>query len=55
MNMNEQTPTFWVTYYSDFSGIAIFETEVSALRYAVGRGMFVHAVAEGIDLRELLS
>lgn len=31
----------WVAYYSDWSGVAVFPTEIEALRYAVSRSMLV--------------
>lgn len=30
--------TIWLAYYPDWSGFAIFETEIEALRFAVGYG-----------------
>jgi hypothetical protein len=41
----------WVTYYADWSGIAIFATELEALRYAVGRTMEVKFVEFGGEIR----
>lgn len=32
---------FWLAYYSDYSGFAVFATEIEALRYAVDRSMQV--------------
>lgn len=34
-------PGFWLVYYSDWSGIAVFDTEIDALRYAVEKQMQV--------------
>jgi hypothetical protein len=31
----------WLAYYADWSGVAVFATEIEALRYAVGRSMQV--------------
>lgn len=43
--------TVWVAYYSDWSGIAVFSTEIEALRYAVERGMQVKGLESGDELR----
>jgi len=37
--------TIWIAYHMDWSGFAIFETEIEALRYAVEHSMQVKAVA----------
>lgn len=42
----------WATYYPDRSGMAIFASEVDALRYAVGNSMQVFFWAYGLDLSE---
>lgn len=41
----------WVTYYNDWSGIAIFENEIDALRFAVANHMDVKFVEWGGDIR----
>jgi hypothetical protein len=41
----------WVAYYSDYSGISIFASELEALRHAVGKSMTVEFVPWGEDLR----
>jgi hypothetical protein len=42
----------WLAFYRDWSGLAVFATEVEALRYAVGKGMAVAFAKFGEDLRE---
>lgn len=42
----------WLAYYTDQSGMAIFGTEVEALRYAVERSMQVIFWQYGTDLGE---
>lgn len=45
--MNED-PTYWVAYYHDGSGFAVFPTELQALRLAVENpGMAVRQVNIG--------
>lgn len=44
----------WVVYYDDFSGFAVFSSEIAALRYAVSRTMQIAQVAFGEDVREQL-
>ena len=39
----------WVVYYSDRSGIAMFPTEIEALRVAVDRKMECKFVEWGVD------
>lgn len=34
----------WIAYYSDWSGFALFDTEIDALRFAVGSQMQVQAL-----------
>ena len=41
----------WVAYYSDWSGVSIFATEIEALRHAVGKSMEVGFFPWGSDLR----
>jgi hypothetical protein len=41
----------WCAYYSDWSGMAVFDDELAALRYAVERSMSVKHVLFGQDLR----
>ena len=45
----------WVAYYTDWSGLRLFASEVDALRYAVDHGMAVLFVAWGEDPREVES
>jgi hypothetical protein len=55
MTLRDQTaadPRLWLAYYGDFSGLAIFTDEISALRYAVEKEMKVKPVVPGEDLRE---
>jgi hypothetical protein len=42
----------WLAYYSDWSGMAVFATEIEALRYAVEKSMIVSPVVYGVDLKE---
>lgn len=42
----------WAAYYSDRSGVAIFATEIEALRYAVTNSMQVCFWEFGQDLVE---
>jgi hypothetical protein len=42
----------WLAYYDDWSAMAVFMTEVEALRYAVEHSMRAKEVRFGIDLRE---
>ena len=41
----------WVAYYSDYSGISVFQTEIEALRFAVSRGMWVERFESGGEVR----
>lgn len=41
----------WMAYYDDWSGCAVFPTELEALRYAVGSSMQVIECHAG-DVRE---
>lgn len=45
---------FWVAFYHDWSGMAVFTDELEARRYAMdgGRSMNVMFVSPGEDLRE---
>lgn len=43
----------WMTYYADWSGMAVFHSEIKALRHAVEHRMEIMEVPEGVDLREL--
>ena len=36
--------TIWMAYHTDWSGFALFATEIEALRYAVAHSMQVRAV-----------
>jgi hypothetical protein len=40
----------WVAYYYDRSGVAVFETEIEALRYALANSMQVKRAPFGVDL-----
>jgi hypothetical protein len=42
----------WLAYYSDWSGMAVFESELECLRYAVDKTMTVKYVPFGQDLRD---
>jgi hypothetical protein len=42
---------FWLAYYSDFSEMVAFPTEIEALRHAVGNHMSVKKVYAGFSLR----
>lgn len=44
----------WCAYHSDFSGIALFATELQALRYCVAENMKIKRVQRGKDLLEQL-
>jgi len=40
MKLRKKKPEgFWLCYYSDWSGIAIFDNELDAQRYACDSGM----------------
>lgn len=39
--------TIWAAYYSDFSGIAVFHTEIEAHRHASGKSMDVIELKPG--------
>lgn len=45
--------TMWFCWYDDFSGFAIFDNEMDALRYAVEHSMNCKQVVNG-DLKEQL-
>ncbi len=42
----------WLAYYPDLSGVAVFDEEIDALRYAVEKGMDVMFCDFGKDLGE---
>lgn len=42
----------WAAYYSDYSAVAIFGTEIAALRHAVDNAMSVLYWEFGKDLRD---
>lgn len=51
-NANERPAGCWVAYYSDRSAIAVFGTELEALRHAVDRTMSVRFQQWGeVDFR----
>lgn len=50
--MNTTAGGFWIAYYADWSGFAIFDTEVECLRYAVEHHMEVAKVGYGVSVRE---
>ena len=43
----------WVAYYSDYSGMALFGSEIEALRHAVGNSMTVAFWEFGRDLSDV--
>ena len=45
--------TMWFCYHTDFSGFAIFDNELDALRYAVEKSMECQQVING-DIKEQL-
>ena len=47
----DDTWTVWVAYYPGWTGIAVFATEIEALRYAVEHEMKVARFASGEVLR----
>lgn len=52
--MSDETATpggVWVAYYSDWSGAAIFASEIEALRHAVNMSMSVKFVEWGSDIQ----
>lgn len=44
--------TYWIAYYCDWSGFAVFLHEIDCLRYAVKHDMQAAEVAFGVDPRE---
>lgn len=42
----------WVAFHHDFSGIAIFEEELAARRYAAENQMTVEFIRFGYDVRQ---
>jgi hypothetical protein len=42
----------WLGYHEDWSGMAVFSSELAALRWAVERNAAVTRVPFGVDLRE---
>jgi hypothetical protein len=50
--MSEQPDQLWVAYYHDWSGFAVFDREILALRHAVERNMAVKQIAYGEDIKE---
>ena len=51
-DLERETGWYWLAYYADWSGLAVFETEIDALRYAVDRSMQVMRVPTHADIRE---
>lgn len=49
--VDESAGGAWVAYYADWSGAAIFDSEVEALRHAVEHHMEVRFVQWGESLR----
>lgn len=46
----------WVAWYADFSGYALFDDELTALRHALDHSMYqVSFVPFGVSVREHLS
>jgi len=44
----------WVAYQSDFSEIAVFESEIECLRYAIDNGMLREEVPYGHGIRNYI-
>ena len=44
----------WLAYYSDWSGMAVFDNELDALRHAVGSSMEVIVLHAG-DVRDQIN
>lgn len=44
----------WVACHCDWSGFALFDTEIEALRYAVDHSMAVHRVPTHADVRRYI-
>jgi hypothetical protein len=42
----------WVAFHHDFSGMALFEDELAALRYASENTMTVEFIRFGYDIRQ---
>jgi hypothetical protein len=42
----------WVAYQEDFTGLALFEDELAALRYASEHTMDVRFIRFGYDIRQ---
>ena len=40
----------WVAFYHDLSSVAVFGSELEALRYAISRGMVVKFVEYGKEI-----
>lgn len=51
METKESVWQCWVAYHTDYSGIAVFSTEIEALRYAVEHGMKVERHESGGEIR----
>jgi hypothetical protein len=45
----------WVAWHSDWSGVAVFASEVACLRHAVANSMQVAFVEYGADLRQAVN
>ena len=54
--MSYENPTCWVTYYSgeDASAVTVFETEIEALRCAVGTMQDVIELPFGVSLGDAI-
>lgn len=52
---DKRTEGCYIAYNDDWSGMAVFSSEVQALRYAVERSMKVARVPFGVDLREAVT
>lgn len=50
----ETSSGVWVVYYGDFSAVAVFATEIEALRHAVENQMTVKRIGWG-DIREQIT
>ena len=49
MSDNDKPWECWIAYYHDYSGVAVFETEIEALGYAVENSMQVAQYFNGDD------
>lgn len=52
MTADKRTDGAYVAYSEDFTHLAVFSSEVQALRYAVDAGLKVKRVPFGVEVRE---